>query len=485
MERGDSSSLALSGALRFQVTPDFAVTLANDHGYQKPQNYFGTPLIDGRLDRSLRYRNYNVSDSDIRYRDNWTQLKAEWQPNASLSLRNTAYRLTSDRHWRNVESYAWEPQSRTIRRTSYIEIEHEQEQVGNRFDATLHHQPFGLRNELAVGFDLNRIDFTHINNAPYGGTSFVDPYAPSPGLFINMAGTSPRMRSWTRQYALFAEDRLTLSDRFALVGGLRYDAPTVKREELVTGSSFKKDFHALSWRAGIVYTPVPDLAFYGQYATAVDPVGSLISLSPAQKDFDLSRGRQIEVGVKQSFWEGRGEWTLAAYHIVKDKLLTTDPNRPGVTLQVGQQSSRGLEASVAFDLWDGWRIDANGALLRARYDDFTQTVSGRSVSYTGKVPVDVPERTANVWLSWAFAPDWQAQAGLHHVGRTYGDAANLIERPAYTLVNAGLDFKPTETTRLSLRFYNLFDELYAVAGNRESWVVGRPRSAELSFSMSF
>ncbi|CCD01839.1 protein of unknown function (plasmid) [Azospirillum baldaniorum] len=84
------------------------------------------------------------------------------------------------------------------------------------------------------------------------------------------------------------------------------------------------------------------------------------------------------MGVKQSFLEGRGEWTLAAYHIVKDKLLTTDPNRPGITVQVGQQSSRGLEASLSLGLWEGVRGDVNGALLRTKYDDFIQTVSGRA-----------------------------------------------------------------------------------------------------------
>lgn len=98
------------------------------------------------------------------------------------------------------------------------------------------------------------------------------------------------------------------------------------------------------------------------------------------------------MGVKQSFLEGRGEWTLAAYHIVKDKLLTTDPNRPGITVQVGQQSSRGLEASLSLGLWEGVRGDVNGALLRTKYDDFIQTV------------VSVVWRLRRDWVSVAVHP---------------------------------------------------------------------------------
>ncbi|CBS89737.1 TonB-dependent receptor [Azospirillum lipoferum] len=485
VDRGDTRNLAVSGAVKLQATPDLAVTLSNDYGDQQPQEYFGTPLIAGSLDRALRHRNFNVADSEIRYRDNWTQLKAEWAVSDALTLRNTAYHLTSHRHWKDVESYAWNAASRRVMRDSYIEIYHDQRQVGDRFDATWRSSLFGMKNEMVGGFDLNRIEFKHTNNSPYGGSSTVDPFDPAPGLFLNSAGTTPRSRSRTRQYSLFAEDRLSLTPQLSLVGGIRYDAPTVERWDLVTGTSYTKDFRATSWRTGAVYEVVPGLAFYGQYATAVDPVGNLISLSPTQKDFDLSTGRQVEIGVKQSFLEGRGEWTLAAYRIVKDKLLTTDPNRPGVTMQVGRQSSRGLEASLSLGLWEGVRVDVNGALLRAKYDDFTQSVSGRAVSYAGNVPTGVPERTANVWANWAFLPDWEVRAGLQYVGKTYADAANSSVRPAYTVVNAGLDYRPTGNTKLSLRAFNLFDEVYAVAGSANSWVLGRPRSAELAFSMTF
>src|SRR5690606_8452733 len=49
IDRGDSSSLAFSGGLRWQASENFVISFSHDHGYQRPTQYFGTPLIDGKL----------------------------------------------------------------------------------------------------------------------------------------------------------------------------------------------------------------------------------------------------------------------------------------------------------------------------------------------------------------------------------------------------------------------------------------------------
>ena len=79
VDRGDSSSDFISAALRWQATDDLAFTLAHDYGDQKPMNYFGTPLINGRFTESLRDKNYNVSNDKQHYNDQWTRLTSDWQ----------------------------------------------------------------------------------------------------------------------------------------------------------------------------------------------------------------------------------------------------------------------------------------------------------------------------------------------------------------------------------------------------------------------
>ncbi|GJE81173.1 TonB-dependent receptor [Methylorubrum thiocyanatum] len=485
-QNGNFANLAVSGSLLYQATPDLAVTLSHDYGYQEPLRYFGTPLIGGRIDPRLRFQNYNIDGSRIVFEDNWTQLKVEWSPSDDIVIRNTAYRLLSDRHWRNLESYAFVPSTGLIRRTSPIEIFHHQEQIGNRFDATVKGTLFGFRNEFVAGFEVNHIDFGVRNNSPYRGENSVDPFFFNPGFFSSPDSVRPLYRSSTDQYSLFAEDRLILTDQLSLIAGLRYDAPTVRREDLVTPSqSFTKAFNALSYRVGAVFNPTPDSSLYASYATAVDPVTSLITIPITQKDFKLSAGEQVEIGYKQVFWDGRGEFTLAGYRINKRDLLTVDPLRPQVPVQVGSQSSHGVEAFLSLGLWENWRAEGNLALLHAQYDDFQQAVGGMAVNFAGNQPVNVPERIANLWLSWAFAPRWEARAGVQFVGETFSDFANTVRRPSYEVVNGSLDYRVSDTSRFSVRVYNLLDTIYPVTGSANTWLLGRPHSVEVAYNLTF
>lgn len=482
---GDFRNVALSAAVTWRASPDLSVTLSHDLGYNEPARYWGSPLVGTRVPDRLRFTNYNIQDSQIAWFDNWTQLRTEWNPSPDITVRNTAYRLSTERHWRDVEQYTYQPATGLIGRSDYIEIRHHEEQIGNRLDATFRGSLLGFKSSTVIGFDVNHIDFRRDSNSPFGGESFVDPFSFAQGRFINLAGTRTDIVSRTRQASVFAENRLELTPQLALVTGLRYDAPTVAVNRPLAGTAFEKTFDSISYRVAAIYNPTPDLALYAQYATAADPLGSLITTSVPQAQFQLATGQQVEAGAKGLFDGGRGEWTVAAYHIRKDNLLTPIPDRPTEVAAVGSQSSRGIEVAFAYQLSEQWRIEANTALLRARYDNFSQTVDGALVSFSGRVPVDVPQRVTNVWLSYAFAPGWVARLGVNDVGPVFSDFANTVKRPAYTLVNATLDWQVTPTSRLSLRGYNLTDQLYAISGNSNSWLLGRPRSVELAYHVTF
>ncbi|MCP9628266.1 TonB-dependent siderophore receptor [Rhodopseudomonas palustris] len=488
VDRDKTSNVAVSGSVRVQAADNLAFTLSEDYADRSPSRYFGTPLVNGRLDEALRFQNYNVGDASIRYRDNWTQLKTEWDVAEGISVKNVSYYLSTHRHWKDVESYAYSPTTGNINRSSYIEIFHDQEQVGNRFDTTFKGHVFGLANEFVAGFDINRITFTHTNNSPYAGVSSVTPYGFDPGSFLPVSPTRPSFHTQTMQYGLFAENRLSLTDQLSVVGGVRSDHPTVERTDFLTPSnSFEKSYSAPSWRAGLVYTPIKDLALYGQYSTAVDPVTNLITMTGVNRDFALSTGKQVEIGVKQQLAGGRLEWTLAGYQIVKNNILARDPQNPANTnpLQIGQQSSRGIEASAGLKVTDTIRLDANVAVLRAKYDDFVQVVGGRAVNYAGNVPNNVPQVVSNIWATWAFAAGWTANAGVQLVGDTWADDANTLVRPAYNVVNAGLIWKPDAQQTFALRVYNLFDTVYTTSGSTTMWQLGMPRTAELSYNVKF
>jgi len=493
VDRADSDSLAIAGTLQWDVSDTLRLSLSYDYGDQNPMEYFGTPLIDGRLDVSLREQNYNVSDKKIHYRDAWTRLKAQWQASENVQVNNQIYWLDTDRQWRNVEEYEFNPDTGEIDRFSYIGILHHQEQFGDTADVRVEHELFGRENHVAVGFDFNRVRFTHVNDfddPQFDVSSSVPVRNFNPGVFIDASPTIPRFRTETDQYSLFFEDRMVLNEQWSVIGGARYDHATLDRFNLINpAASFDATFSDTSWRVGVVFQPAQALSFYGQYSTAVDPLGSLITTSAANQDFDLSTGEQIEVGVKQSLWDQRLEWTLAAYRIVKKDLLSQDPTsaNPEDVQQVGEQSSRGLEASVALNINDRWRIDANAALLNAKFDEFgEEDDDGNIVSRNGRRPPSVPEQAANLWVSWAVNEQWLARAGLRYVGKRFTDNANQLELPSYTVIDAGVDWAPLPQLSLTASLRNLTDEVYAVAAYTTSeWILGQPRTAELTARYRF
>ncbi len=487
--RGDSASDFVSGALRWQPADNLNFTLAHDYGDQRPQNYYGTPLINGQLHKGLRDKNYNVSDDKQHYNDQWTRLTSAWQINDNVTATNELSYLKNQRRWQNAESYNYVDGG--LVRQSYLGIKHNQEQVGDRQTFTFKHTLFGLDSQTVTGVEYNRIRFRLASNAPFDDTTTngqpVDIQHPVPQPFESASPFIPQAVTTTKQLAAFAENRLQLTDKLSLITGARRDYLHIDSHDLTPNNNdADKTLTGNNWKAGLVYAITPTTSVYGQYATSTDGVGSLISLSPSQQQFGLSTAKQAEIGFKQAFWDSRGEWTLAAYHIVKKKLLV---GIQGTDLkeQVGQQSSNGLEASLDLQLLNAWQLQANAVLLRAQYDDFSEAANGQSVSRNGNRPVDVPNRTANLWLSKAVTDDIRAGAGVRYVSARYADTANTSEVPSYTVADATVSWKALRNTTLGLELNNLFNRTYAVSqyNNGQQWILGEPRSFFVTADYTF
>ncbi|AUA34001.1 TonB-dependent receptor [Pseudomonas sp. SGAir0191] len=473
VDRGESASVAVSGSLRWQPSDEFSVTLSHDYGDQDPQQYFGTPLVNGHYRESLRDHNYNVADAEVHYNDQSTRLVTDWVITDNLTVNNQLYFLKAQRRWRNAESYTWLPGDQ-VQRSNFISIKQTQEQIGDRQSFTLQHTLFGLDSQTVVGADYNAIRFVRKHDFGNTYTDTVPLWGSGGGDYISTDPYRSREANQARQFSLFTENRTQLTQRLSLITGVRHDQVHLNRDDLDTDTRTDRSLSGDNWRAGLVFALTEDLSLYGQYATSTEGVSNLLTLSAAQQSWDLSTAKQTEVGVKQMLPEGRGEWTLAAYHIVKKKLLSTDPLNPTVQQQVGQQSSDGIEATLALRLPYGVQLSANAAWVRAEYDEFA---SGNS-DYSGNRPIDVPRRSANLWLSKDFGRLFSAGAGARYVDSRYGDNANTVQVPSYTVVDANVDWHVQPDLTLGLQLNNLFDRQYATTteNNGRQWYLGEPRS---------
>lgn len=501
VDRGQSQSLALSGALEWRPLDDLSIELRHDFGDNEPMRYWGTPVANGVLDLSMRRENYNVEDAVIDWQDHRTQLHVKWALGNGITLNSATYRLSSLRIWQNLENYSLDPLARTVRRSGNLGIGHDSVQWGNQTWFTIDQPIAGdLRNTLVFGVDLNWIDvdYSHsFGSAPQvdvvNATSF------APGAFLDTVGLLPRWRTDTRTRALYAENRLAFSDRLSMIGGVRYEESRVGRwnfiydpgtqsivgesPALAGGAEEQKEFKDFTWKLGAVYEPVGNLSLFAQYVTGVDPVGTLATFTPAANQFAFvaPRGHMSEAGVKAILPDGIGFATISAYRIVKNE-LTVQEITNGPLMQIGQQSSTGVEAAITLNLPHGFGIDANGTLLDAEFESFFTPTS----DFTGNTPLNVPEAAANVSLRWDPTARLQLRSNLRWVGRRFTNNQNTLELPSFTVVDLIATYALTPRVAVDVRGGNVFDEVYAMASyGPQQWILGRPRSIDVAVRFAY
>jgi iron complex outermembrane receptor protein len=472
----DARSGKFMGTLRIAPTRDLQIDLVADRSLQKPSRYWGTPGLNGRVVESLRGENYNADDSIIRYEDERLRAKLRWRANEFVTVRNELFHFKTDRRWRNIEAYAYDPAAGTVARSDYLEILHDLEQTGNRFGVDL---ALG-QHQVAAGWEVSKAKFRTANNSPYGGSSVVSAFDPQHGTWNSPDATRARFDAELRQNAFYVEDAWKLSERWVLLAGLRHDQYAVARRELVAGTPFDKDLSGTSARLGLTYKLDPGTSLYAQYSSGHDPVNTLLTLNLANSAFTLSAGRQFEVGVKQQLRDNLGEWTFAVYDIRKDDIVTRDPNRPAISIQGGTQSAGGVELGGVLRANAALRLEGNVSYTDAQFDTLLEAGGNRA----GNRPLGVAKNTANLWAHWRIGA-WQASAGTRYVGKRFANNANTTEVPAYTLFDAALHWQYSAHTTLSLFARNLSDRFYTNATYGSQFLVGAGRQFEVAANLRF
>jgi len=472
----DSRSGKFMGTLRIEPSSDLQIDLMADHSLQNPTRYWGTPGLNARVVEALRGENYNAGDSIIRYEEDRLRARLLWRATDAITVRNDLFHLQTDRRWRNIEAYAYHPAASTVARSDYLEILHDLEQTGNRFGVDLALGP----HQLALGWDVSKASFALGNNAPYGGSSVVSAFHPQAGNWISPDPTLAKSATELRQNALYLEDAWKLSEQWLLLAGLRRDTYDFKRAERVAGTPFDKKLGGTSARLGLSYKLDDRTSLHAQYSSGHDPVTTLLTLNLANRDFRLSQGRQLELGMKQQLADQRGEWTLAVYEIQKDDIVTRDPNRPAISIQGGSQSARGVELTGVLRANAALRFEGNASYTDARFDTLLEAGGNRA----GNRPPGVARQTANFWAHYRLQA-WQASLGARHVGQRYANNANTIAVPGYTLFDAALHWQFNAHTSFSLLARNLTDRFYANATYGSQFLVGAGRQFELAANFRF
>ncbi|NMZ95060.1 TonB-dependent siderophore receptor [Pseudomonas panacis] len=314
-------------------------------------------------------------------------------------------------------------------------------------------------------------------------------YQPSPVLepYDGPLGHTYR-RLDSRQYGLFASDRISFNEQWqTILGGrqVRLDEETYNQAGATTRHTQRSVFLP---QVALIYKPRPDTSLYASYSKGLSLGGEAAWFSSnAEEVLPPTTSRQLEVGIKRDFQ--RLSLTAALFQITQD-LQYNRPNDDGTItfVQQGKQKNVGLELSANGHLTSDLQVSASVAAIRAR-------VSGSGTDdYDGHQAINVPKLRASLHGDYSIpgVPGLALLGGVQYSASKYANREATVKVDDYAVFDVGGRYSTKVgdyATVLRLTVDNLFDKRYwrdvgESAGDGYLFL-GAPRTARLSATVNF
>ncbi|MET4241917.1 TonB-dependent siderophore receptor [Bradyrhizobium sp. RT10b] len=349
-----------------------------------------------------------------------------------------------------------------------------------------------MRNEVVFGGD-GQYRTIYRDNLIRQATPAINVYNPVYGLVgpgTTVSNSDSAQTDKLGQWSLFFQDTLHLTERFALVGGVRYmdyDQIAGRGKPFVTNTNVSQD--KVLPLGGAIFKLTDEISLYASYTeslkpnSTIAPIGIVIDSNVAPEE-----GVSYETGVKFDL-NKRISGTLALYDLDKKNVQTTKTNSAGVVElhTVGRARSRGVELDVTGRLTDSWALIGSYG-----YTDARVTASEDRSLYGMKLQ-NVALNTASLYLVYDFGTALPGQlrlgGGARYVGDRPGDAINSFFLPSYVVADIFATYETNyQNTPViyQLNVKNLFDTVYyPSAVNNLNVAIGDARRVSLSATVKF
>ncbi len=431
-------------------TPDYGVPwLLNTPAPVPRENYYGfrDDYLNIGVDVATIKLEHDFSD-DLTLRDqarfaNYTRNFRITEPqltNTSMSMPfDQSYVTRNELGGHSTESYLWD-----------------------QFDVKAHFESGPVEDTIITGVEGGRetSDPTRFKYSGVPTTTLLDPNENQD--FSGTTADSTVITTTAYSFGIYLIDILKLGEHWQLIGGTRWDYFDASfRQAVAPVSAYDQVISEPSWRAGLVYKPVPEGAIYFDYGTSFDPSAEALSLSAATTALPPEKNETYELGAKWDFLAGALSVRGALFRIEQLNAREPDPNDPLLDVLAGDERVDGVNLEVTGRLTRSWKIFANYSYMRS------ELVSSGDYKYAVGGPLaNVPENTAGLWSTLALPWKLEVGAGFNFVDRRYASftrrAVNglLEEAPSYGTLSAMLKYHATHHMDLQANVYNLTDQPY-------------------------
>lgn len=345
-------------------------------------------------------------------------------------------------------------------------------------------QPFSLlgrAHTVLVG-----ADFAHTQkDFSYGGgivspTNVYDPITDFPQPDMERVNFSEGRVS---QFGLYGRLNMQLADPLKLIAGARLswwknDARSYNPYFGDINQNVTRVTARATPYAGLVWDLNASLSAYASYTSIFQPQ----TATDAQGNTLKPRvGRQVEIGLKGEFLEGRLNAHAALFQIIDRNRAMTDPDNPLFSVAAGKVRSQGFETEISGSPLPGWSLVAGYAYTTTKYLEASAAQKGLVFNTM------TPRHAVNLWSRYEFQHEalrgFSLGLGLRYNSGFYAQSgATRWEQGSYTVATAQLGYRYNRHLEGSLTVDNLFDRKYyeKLGGASRQNYYGQPRSVMLN-----
>lgn len=256
----------------------------------------------------------------------------------------------------------------------------------------------------------------------------------------------------TDALGILLQGQVIILDNLKLLLSGRFEALYQQSRDNPTGIISDQDVAAFSPTIGLVYQPIEPISLYVNYARSFQPnFGTRVDGSFLEPE----RGTQYEIGVRAEL-DDQLVATLAAYHITKSNVATTDPDNSDFSISAGEQRGQGIELDIAGEILSGWNVIASYGYIDAEVTESNDLPEGSRIA-------NIPEHTASLWTTYEIqSGNLQGLGiglGLFYIGERAGDFEDTYDLPDYLRADASIFYR-RDNWRAAINVQNLFNERY-------------------------
>ncbi|OLU26321.1 TonB-dependent siderophore receptor [Pseudomonas sp. PA15(2017)] len=456
----DRTSITVYGQYqKDRDTPEAQGLPAQGTVYRTPRGRISRNLFIGEPSLNKYDREQFVVGYEIAHElnDTWT-LK-----------QNARYADVDDLYIAPLHGYSFEPNPNTgVDDGSY--------QTRFGVDWSQRNKVYGIDNIAQAKFNtadvehtlLLGVDYYHFNSKFLG---LYDRTGPAIDLYNPVYGSEFNFRQpyrWDntiKQTGLYAQDQMSWNQWFLTLGG-RYDFAETDNKQPLSGDRSKQKDEKFTGRAGLGYAFDNGMTPYVSYATSFLPQTGVDASNSA---FDPTTGKQYEVGIKYEPKSVDGFIQLSMYQIDQEKMLTTDLDNPGFSVQSGSVRSRGVDLEGKVNVTHNLGVLASVSRNQSKWHRSNDGREGRTVA------VGTP-LSASAWVNYDFDISTSLAGlgmglGARYVRGSYGSdyKEDSFQIPSYTVYDAMVSYDLEKSplhvkgVKVQMNLENLADKKYVAS----------------------